>query len=73
MKAAHDRSVFSLRELADLAGLSKPRLTRLLTASRIPLGRAGNRRIVFRHDLEDRFPGLTDSIRLRVQGKGTKL
>jgi hypothetical protein len=55
---------YSLRQLTDLTGWSKPRVRRLLHQARVPLRRVGNRDLVFVRDLARAFPELAESLAL---------
>lgn len=66
--ASPDRAVFSVTELAELSGISRWRMSRLLTSSAVPMRRSGSRLIVMRHELEDAIPGYADALHLRLRG-----
>jgi excisionase family DNA binding protein len=57
------RIVYSIRELADLVGMPKPRMARLLVTNGVRFSRTGNKRLVFLSDLEAALPELMDSTR----------
>lgn len=63
-----DRAVFSVSELAELSGITRWRMTRLLNNSSVPMRRNGSRLIVMRHELEDAIPGYADALHLRLRG-----
>lgn len=57
------KAVYSVAELADMAGMEKRAMTRLLSSNGVPFGRTGNKRIVFLSDLHASMPELVDSVR----------
>lgn len=57
--------VYSVRELAGLAGMSKQATARLLESNGVRFARTGTKRLVYLSDLEAAMPELTDSIRFR--------
>lgn len=57
------KAVYSVGELADMAGLEKRAMARVLTSNGVPFGRTGNRRVIFLSDLHSAMPELIDSIR----------
>ena len=59
------RAVFSVAEIATLAGISKRRAERMLSSNGIVFGHTGNRRIVLLAQIERAMPDLLDSIRFR--------
>lgn len=60
--------IYSIRDLADLSGLSKPRVVRLLRSNGVELKKAGgSKSVVLLSDLEAAFPSLVDSIRFRTE------
>jgi hypothetical protein len=67
----HSRqAVYSLGELANLAGISKPRLERVLLSSGVELQCVGpqGKRVVYMAELERKLPDLVDSVRFRGDG-----
>jgi hypothetical protein len=66
MEEAMSRSiVFTLAELARMAGLSKRRTETLLRTNGVPMHRSGNRRVILVSSIERAWPELTDAIRFR--------
>lgn len=59
---------FSVRELADLSGMSKGQMERLLETNAVEYRRSGNKRLVFLSNLEAAMPELMDSVRFRGDG-----
>ena len=60
------RIYFTVRELADMAGVSPYRMRGLLAANEVPVGKSGQnarRGVVYKAALEAALPDLVDSIR----------
>jgi excisionase family DNA binding protein len=55
--------VYSIRELADLTGMEKRAMARMLQTNGVPFGRTGKKRLVFLSDLNATFPELVDSMK----------
>ena len=63
MRTRNTRAVYSVRELADMAGMDKRAMSRLLESNGVGYSRTGTKRVVFLSDLHAAMPGLVDSIR----------
>lgn len=63
MRTRSTRVVFSVRELADMAGMEKRAMARMLESNGITYSRTGNKRVVFLSDLHAAMPQLVDSVR----------
>lgn len=57
------RIVFSVKALADMAGIEKRAMSRLLQSNGVRFGWTGNKRVVFVSDLQAAMPELVDSVR----------
>lgn len=57
------RLAYSVGELAQLSGLSKQRMARLLESNGVRYVWTGNKRLVWLSDIEASFSGLADSMR----------
>lgn len=63
MRTRSTRAVFSVRQLAEMAGMEKKAMARMLEANGIEFGRTGTKRVVYLSDLHAAMPRLMDSIR----------
>ena len=57
--------VYTLQELASLAGVSKYRTQKLLWSNGVKMHWSGNKRVVMLSSLEASFPEFTDALRFR--------
>ena len=57
------RAVFSVTELAQMAGISRHAMSRMLKATAVPIRRTGHKRHVFLSDLRIAMPYLWQSMR----------
>jgi hypothetical protein len=59
--------VYSVRELAELAGVSPYRMRHILETNEVPTSRSGNRQMVYASALASALPDLADSIKMKVE------
>ena len=57
--------VYTLAELASMAGVSKYRTQNLLRSNGVKMHWSGNKRVVLLSSIEESFPQLTDALRFR--------